>query len=185
MKTKTELRKLYSSVKKGISATEKNVFDNRMLSYFLNSRFYRDFETFLVYVSVNDEIDTLKLIDYLLENRKVVAVPYCINKTMFFCRINSLDELTAGKFGIPTVMNPVFTDDFVNEKSVCVVPALSIDKNGNRLGYGGGYYDRFLSVNNIETVAFCYERCLTEFLPYEEFDIPVKNVITENRFIEI
>ena len=104
---------------------------------------------------------------------------------MFFYEIGSLSDLQSGRFGIPTVdlSKSKRIDNFKN--SICVVPALCFDKYGFRIGYGGGYYDRFLSSNNIKYVALCREKQLTESLPAEEFDIRIRKTVVENKIVEI
>lgn len=181
MNDKHSLRSFYRYVRKSITEHEKRKFDERIFTRFINSEFLDRYSSFLLYVSVNDEADTINIIKYLLITGKQVAVPYCSGKDMFFCKIGSLSELTNGLYGIPTVKNPVYLSEEQIADSLCVVPALSIDPNGNRLGYGGGYYDRFLADNNIATVALCYERCISNSLITDKYDIPVKYVLTENK----
>ncbi len=179
MKDKKELRRLYRSIRNSVSSDEKQKLDKRIFSVFLNSDFIERHDVFLVYLSVKDEVDTYSLIEHLFDCGKTVAIPFCEGKTMRFCKINSLDETSEGAFGIPTAINPVFLHTDEIKESLCVVPALSIDRKGNRLGYGGGFYDRFLSENDVVTVALCYERCLCENIPADLFDIPIKYVLTE------
>lgn len=179
---KKSLRKLYSSVRNGIDKQTKYELDRRIFSLFVNSDFIDKYNLFLIYVSFKNEIDTYGIIEYLLNNNKTVAIPFCEGNRMYFCKIDSLKELITGRFGIPTVSNP----NYLNEKdladSLCIMPALSVDLNGNRLGYGGGFYDRFLADNNVETIVLCYERCLSDRISADEFDVPIKNILTENKF---
>lgn len=181
MNNKKEFRDFYFKIRKTISSDEKTEFDKRIFSQFINSYFFKNSDIFLVYISVNNEVGTHDLIDYLIENQKKVAVPYCHENIMDFYCINSTDELVCGKFGIPTVdiSKSVKMEDFNN--AVCIVPAVSFDNNGNRLGYGGGYYDRFLAKNNVVTIGFCYERCLSDNIPVEETDIRINYILTENK----
>ncbi len=179
MNNKKELRRLYRSIRESVSTDEKQKLDKMIFSEFINSGFVEKHDVFLVYLSVKDEIDTCSLIEYLFECGKTVAIPFCEGKTMRFCKINSFDDTQEGTFGIPTARNPVFLRKDEIKGSLCIVPALSIDRNGNRLGYGGGFYDRFLSENDVVTVALCYERCLCESIPADLFDIPVQYILTE------
>lgn len=177
---KNKLRILYKSVRNSISDHEKSNFDGRIFTQFINSALYKNSKSLLIYISVGTEADTLNIIDYALKDGKSVAVPLCIKKEMHFCRINSFDSLIEGKYGIPTVKSEKC--DLINDfdGAICVVPALSFDAYGNRLGYGGGYYDRFLSGKTIPTVGLCHERCIHSALPAEEHDIKVKYILTEN-----
>ena len=180
MTDKNALRRLYKSIRQGINVCEKTDFDNIIFTKLINTQLYRNASIILVYVSYNSEVDTEKLIEYSLEIQKTVAVPYCNGDKMDFYIIKSSDELIPGKYGIPTVdiNNRIPLDNFNN--ALCIVPALSYDLLGNRLGYGGGYYDRFLASNNIKSIGLCYSRCIHSHLPAENFDIKVDIVLTEN-----
>lgn len=181
---KKDLRKLYKATRNSFSANEKNCFDSRILTFLINSDIYRNAQNILAYVSVNSEVDTINIINRCLSDRKNVAVPYCFGKEMKFLFVNSLDDLSDGEFGIPTA-DPEkceLVSDFNN--SLCIVPGLSFDVNGNRLGYGGGFYDRFLAETPVDTVGLCYGRCLTRSIPSDEYDVIIRYVLTENGLIK-
>ena len=97
-------------------------------------------------------------------------------------RILSLDELQSGAYGIPEPSSgaPEIPPD---EISLVIVPALSCDRNGYRLGYGGGYYDRFLARTHAAAAALCAESRLTDVLPREPFDLPCNYIITERQVL--
>ncbi len=104
---------------------------------------------------------------------------------MLFYKINSVDDLETGAYGIPTV-NPESSNLIIpDSKTLCVVPALAFDKNGTRLGYGGGYYDRYLKKANVTTVGLSYQKCIAEVIPAEEHDIRITKIITENGILSI
>ncbi len=176
---KKETRDFYIKIRKNISSKEKNEFDRLIFTQFINSSLFNEFDTFLIYVSVNNEVATTDIINYLLYNNKKVAVPYCIGKEMNFYYINSLAELINGKFDIPSVdINKSQKCNFYSD-ALCIVPGVSFDNYGNRLGYGGGYYDRFLSENKNCTLGLCYERCLSDLLPTDIYDIKMDFILTE------
>ena len=155
---------------------EKQIFNN-LLSY---SKF-SDSKTVLVYYSVNNEIDTVQIIEFCLNNKKRVALPVCKdNRVIDFYYIESFSDLIAGKFNIPApdVNKCKQVTDYSN--AVCIVPALCFDKTGARLGYGGGYYDRFLNGKTAETIGLCFDCFLLDSIPSEEHDIRIKTVITES-----
>lgn len=177
---KKELRKFYKSIRECISRNEKTLFDSKIFTFLVNSELFKDAETLLIYVSVNNEIDTNSIIKFALSEGKKVAVPYCVGNMMNFLVIKSPDDLIDGKFGIPTAdPEKCFSvEDFSN--ALCVVPGLSFDNYGNRLGYGGGFYDRFLSKNKVKTVGLCYERSISNALPIEKYDIATDYILNEN-----
>lgn len=177
---KKDLRIQYKIIRKSVA--DKSDADRRIAGYFINSPFFHNFDIYLCYVSVGSEVDTAVIIDKLLSAGKRVAVPNCQNGTMDFFEILSADELIIGAYGIPTADTAKANKITDFSRALCLVPALSFDKSGFRLGYGGGYYDRFLYAKNIKTLGLCYEDCISECLPAEEHDIKIKSVLTEKGF---
>lgn len=177
---KKEIRKSFIYIRNSITEEERKVFNKNIFSNFINSTFIRNYDVFLIYVSVKSEVDTLDIIDCLLKTDKKVAVPHCDGKNMFFYFIESVNDLVNGAFGILSVdiSKSKRVENF--DKTLCVVPGVSFDNNFNRLGYGGGYYDRFLSDNNITALGLCYERCISDILPAEDHDIKMDFVLTES-----
>ena len=111
---------------------------------------------------------------------KSVAVPLCDTDkcTMEFYSISSFDDLESGAYGIyePKKECLKITAD---ENTVCIVPGLAFDKSGFRIGFGKGYYDRFLSEFKGESVGLCYDECFSDILIKDKFDMCVSAVITE------
>ncbi len=182
MMNKRELRKHFLSVRECISQNDKSEYDDKIYDIFIKSDFINRFNKFLIYISVRNEPDTYRIIQFLLDNKKKIAVPFCNSHQMKFYLIESLDNLIEGKFGIPSVdvSSSEQISDF--EDTLCIVPGVSFDNNCSRLGYGGGYYDRFLSVYNVVTLGVCYEVCISDNIPCEIFDIKMDYVLTENGF---
>lgn len=136
-------------------------------------------KTVFAYASVRREVSTNELIRSLLNENKRVALPVCKdNGEMEFFLISSQAELRSGKFGIP---EPEQTHPAVPEKGdVIIVPALSCDCRGNRLGHGGGYYDRYLaSHGEAFSVCLCRKRLMCEAIPTEDTDVPTDAVVTD------
>lgn len=122
----------------------------------------------LTYVSTEIEVDTRKLLEYCFDNHIRVGVPVSGDTELAFYEIRSFDELSNGRYDI---LEPVVRDSeiAVSEASLCVVPALCADGNGLRLGYGKGYYDRFLSRFPGRSVIICYRDFKME-VPTEPHD---------------
>lgn len=129
--------------------------------------------------SKNNEVDTHELIRLLLKQRKKVVVPISdkATKTMRHSELHSLSELVGGPYGIlePRMCRPVA----ISELQVVVVPALAVDSKGGRLGFGAGFYDRFLSAVSVPTIALVYDFQMTESVPQENTDIPVSYAVTD------
>ncbi len=179
MTSKKDIRDFYIKIRSGISPSEKDEFDKTIFTKFVNSSFFYNYDTFLIYISVKNEVGTVDIMNYLFAKNKKVAVPYCNSSEMIFYYINSVDELKEGKFGIPSVdvLNSKKVTDFF--KTLCIVPGVSFDNKGNRLGYGGGYYDRFLSKHNLPSLGLTYERCISSNIPCEDFDVKIDTILTE------
>lgn len=138
-------------------------------------------DTILVFYGVGREPDTRPVIRTLLERGKRVALPKCLPGRQMQARaVSGLDKLTPGSFRIPEPGEdcPVVDRE---EIDLILVPNLCCDRQGHRLGHGGGYYDRYLAGYSGLTVALCPAAWLQEQLPAEEFDIPVELVLTETR----
>lgn len=133
--------------------------------------------------SKNNEVDTHELIRILLRQKKKVIVPVADTdtKTLKHSVLLSLSELVGGAYGIlvPRMLRPFSARDL----QVVVLPALAVDRSGNRLGFGAGYYDRFLTAVNVPAIALAYDFQIVEKIPAETTDIPVSFVVTENEII--
>ena len=178
---KTTLRKKFKSVRLCLSEKEKKILDEKLQRNFLESEEYRNCENILVYVSGKIEVDTHLIIENALREKNVFC-PKCYEKGigMDFFRIDGFSQLNSGKYGIyePSETLPVW-NCMESKKNLCVVPGLSFDKNGYRLGFGKGYYDRFLSDFEGIKAGLCYENCVSKKLPIDENDISADLLVTE------
>lgn len=138
-------------------------------------------ETVLLFYGVMREPDTTVLIDALLKQGKTVALPKCLSERRMEARqISHGSNLILSAYGIPEPDEECPTVDR-DRIDLILVPNLCCDQSGYRLGHGGGYYDRYLAGYSGMTVALCPEKWLQEQLPRDEFDIPVRLVLTETR----
>ena len=175
--SKEELRKYVLNKRKYISRKEKK--DEIIKNKLLNTTYIKNSKDILIYVSKEFEVDTISLINELLRLEKNVYVPKINNKTMTFYKLNSLSELKLGYFNIlePT-SNTKYLENICNNRCI-IVPGLMFDKFNNRLGYGGGYYDKFLSNNDIFKIGICYSEFKVEKISVLNHDIKMDLVITE------
>ena len=184
---KKDLRQRYKNERLKLSPAEKQSLDEGVFDRFLKLNQYSSSKTILTYVSTDIEVDTRRIIERALEDGKRVAVPYCVPDTRIieFYTIESLDELSPGTFGVlEPVPNPEkrLTDW---EKCLCVVPGLCFDFNGYRLGFGKGYYDRFLSEYTGVKVGICYSSGVRGHLHHGRFDRIVDVIVTEKNIKSI
>ena len=174
MDSKTNNRVLVKEKRKKITNNElkqkiitKKLLENR---HILNSK------NILVYISMNDEVSTRYLIEELFELKKNIYAPKLLGKEIKFYKIKSFEDLKKGKFNI---LEPSGYIELDSNEAVIIVPGLLFDKEGNRLGYGGGYYDRFLKNKDFYKIGICFSDFLVDKIEIEEHDIKMNLVITE------
>ncbi|WP_456397468.1 5-formyltetrahydrofolate cyclo-ligase [Desulfurobacterium sp.] len=134
---------------------------------------------FLLYYPFKNEVSLLPLFDALKKADKSVSFPKVSGKEIVPVKVNSLNELSPGYMGIMEPKEMVNTEN----PSVVFVPGIAFDFKCYRLGYGGGFYDRFLSRGKYITVGVCFDFQIVENLPVEPFDMPVNLVVSEKRII--
>ena len=147
----------------------------------LGSPLYAQAKCIFVYVSTEQEIDTRYILQQALSAGKSVCVPRCIRQgEMRAYRIFSMQELHPGKYGI---LEPKETAPQISPSKIdlIIVPALACDIQGYRVGYGGGYYDRYLKQTQAVSIALCAEENLLRELPHEWFDRRCDWVFTEGQ----
>jgi len=155
--------------------------DRGLFCSFMKLKEYSSARKIMLYYSINKEPDTLEIAKAALLAGKAVAFPLCLGRGVMQARVvSSLSQLEPAVLGIPapTASAPLIEPE---ELELIIVPALVYDKLGYRLGYGGGYYDRFLSGIRAFTVGLTRERLIKEKLPVEPHDIKVSCVITEEK----
>ncbi len=145
---------------------------------------YRDAETVFCFVGRTNEIDTTLLLTDALASGKRVCVPLCVeNGIMELRQITDLSQLIFGSYGIQEPPADAPSVD-IDDVDLSIIPCLTCDHGGKRLGQGGGYYDRFLSSYRAAAVMVCRERLIREELPVEPHDMPIPWVVTENGLYE-
>lgn len=184
MKTKEGQRKYYKEYRDNIDFQDITIYSNKIKNIFLNLKEVQTADKFMLYYSIKSEVKTHSLIKQLLEQNKKVFLPYTIIETreMRFSMINNLQEdVVTGNYGIKEPADKTIYP--IDKLEVVVVPGVVFAKDGYRLGYGGGYYDRFLSrINKSSTViiGFTFNSLLVDSIPHDKYDQKVDIIITEN-----
>ena len=180
---KQRLREERLAAREVLSEQERSVLDDRITQKLLETSEYAETTTVLTYVSVSSEVSTRMFIESALRDGKTVAVPRCLpGHCLEFVAITSLDQLIAAPFGLlePPKELPALAEKQM-DASICIVPALLVDTKGYRLGYGAGFYDRFLSTYSGKKICLAYQQNLSRTtLPHAAFDVAVEVVITES-----
>ncbi|MDP4177472.1 MAG: 5-formyltetrahydrofolate cyclo-ligase [Bacillota bacterium] len=181
MNDKNEIRKLIKEKREALSIEDKAAYDEAIFNKIILLEQYKNSKIIFIYVSFDKEVDTFRIINHALENNKTICVPKVISKSegMKAVKIESINELTAGKYGI---LEPKESNNIINADKIDLIisPGVAFDSSGYRVGYGGGFYDRFLSnVNdNVPVIAMSYDFQFIDKVPREDFDKPVDFVVT-------
>lgn len=180
---KNELREQFKQIRLTMTADEKQRLDEKITNRVSGLWAFRECDIFLAYVSKPIEIDTSGMIEAAWRSGKRVAVPRCVEGTreMEFFFIRSYDDLVPGSYGLsePDTEKCERVSEF--ENAFCVVPAIAFDVSGYRLGFGKGYYDRFLSRFNGKTSGACYSSCVCGGLPHGKYDRKADMLATESK----
>lgn len=180
---KKTLRAQLLALRAKLPAAHKAKLDRAVTARVLQSAAYQAAETLFLYVATAQEIDTRDILLDALACGKTVCVPLCgARGEMTARRISAWNELRPGAYGI---LEPVQTAQIIAPEQItfAVVPALACDPAGHRIGYGGGYYDRYLPRTHAVCAALCTEARLLDDLPYEPHDFCCQLVITERRVL--
>lgn len=176
---KTEMREKYLAVRDAIPSEQKDAFDKKIYDRLVASITYRHSTDVLLYASFRNEVDTWRIFESALRDGKRVAFPCCnADNTMTFRYVTDREQLKERTFGI---LEP----DEACEKcvpsnfSLLIVPGLIFDKGGYRIGYGKGFYDRFLSTFEGVSIGLCYSKLQLPEVPRGRFDRHVDVVISE------
>lgn len=169
------LRNKYKQIRKNIKDKEK--LDNIIFNKIVSLKGYKESKLVLTYVSLKEEVDTIELIKHSLNRGKQVAVPKCEGNDIVFYYINNLYDLEEGNFGILEPETNEIVKDFDN--SICIVPGIAFDKENNRIGYGRGFYDRFLENYNGIKIGLTYKEFICDKIDTDENDIKMDIIIKD------
>ncbi len=173
---KQELRSMIRERKRAMTPEEIQRRSDALRERFLRTDAYRQAKTIYGYLPYNQEVRTVPILEQALHDGKKVAVPKVYGDDMKFIFLNDLTQVAKGYAGIPEPIadGPVAMD----ETALVLMPGLAFDPQGRRIGYGGGFYDKFLRREpNHPTLALCYSFQVLDHLETEEFDIPVDCVL--------
>lgn len=176
---KNLIRKQMKQLRADMTRTERFEKSMQIFEKLITVPEFKRADRIYTYVSMDNEIDTIMLIDYSLSIEKRVFVPRVSGKDMEFYEISDISELNPGYMGIyePDINGK--EPDYSRTGFMCM-PGLAFDKSYNRIGYGGGFYDRYLSVENkLYKAALAYEAQLLESIPAQDGDVRPDMIVTE------
>jgi 5-formyltetrahydrofolate cyclo-ligase len=173
---KQSLRRQIREQKRAMTSQQIDIASQKLGELFASSRLYQEAKTIYGYLPYNQEVRTVPMLQRALAEGKRVAVPKCYGDEMRFIYMDDLSKVESGYCGIP---EPIEDGPIADDPTALVLmPGLAFTKAGDRMGYGGGFYDKFLaSEPEHPTLALCYEFQMVEDIPTEEYDIPVDCVL--------
>ena len=182
---KKEARRYFLDKRGAISADDIKMRSLTLCEHILSLDEYKSASTVLLFAPTRNEPELSQVALSAYAEGKSVAFPISRTQTctLDFRKVSSLDELRTGAYGIlePSEDAPTVT---ITEKTLCIVPALAVDRQGFRLGYGKGYYDRFLRDFNGTSVCALLNDFSCESLPHDENDVPVSITIFETGVVK-
>ena len=171
-----------------LSSLDRNRYEHK--SYLIALGLYgteewQNSKTIAITVSNFPEVETWQIIKRGWEEGKNIVVPKCSpsDKRLIFYKLDSFDQLEKVFFGLFEPNPPKTVRVEKEDIELVVVPGLAFMRNGYRLGFGGGYYDRFLEQYNGMTASLAFQEQLVEKVPVEQFDLPVSKIISEREII--
>lgn len=180
---KNEVRQLIKAYRQKLTDEDVKIQSRLIIDRLKKSDIYKTSENVFLYISYNREVDTYMLLSQCFMDGKKVYAPKVLSKTNmeFYC-IQNEHDLVSGYMGI---MEPSDSCEKANTRDgLFIMPGLAFDYDFHRIGYGGGFYDRYLSVDNtFIKAALAFDFQLLESIPYEEHDLKPDYIITQTQFI--
>ena len=172
---KKELRAQVRAQKRAMTEEQIVSKSQALAEQFFRTDAYRNAKSIYGYLPYNQEVRTVPMLEQALRDGKRVAVPKCYGDEMRFIWMEDLNRVEKGYAGIP---EPIEDGPIADDPTALVLmPGMAFDPQGHRIGYGGGFYDKFLAGEAHPTLALCYDFQVFESLETEEFDIPVDLVL--------
>lgn len=173
---KSEFRRFFLNLRREMDEYTIKEKSNQIINNLLKSDLYKNASSIFIYVSKNKEVDTRDFIEKALADGKKIYVPKIKSREIIAVKLNDISELEVGRFDIPTSMS----EDSITNPDLTICPGLSFDDGKNRLGFGGGYYDRFLAKNQGIKIGLMISEFASSKIPTDSWDIKMDYVITED-----
>lgn len=175
---KKELRKKYTKVRADVE--DKEGKDRLIRKNLRELEIYKKAKSVFVFISYKSEVDTRRIIEDILADGKKLLVPLVKGSEMIAVEVKGIDDLEPNKMGI---LEPKSGDE-VTDVDLTITPGLAFDKDGYRLGYGGGYYDKFFAKVDTIRMGIGYFDQYVESLVHEDYDKALEYLLTEEGLIE-
>lgn len=190
--TKNQIRIEMRQLRNHIAVLKRNNDNTAIRKRLFKTEEYKSCIRLFTFISFQSEVDTIEIINQALQDQKKVYAPRVEGNNMDFYEINHLDGLIPSKYGVPEPSaEEIGKYHFNNEvpltgENLMLLPGLAFDKAGNRIGYGAGYYDRYLAAyppKIFYKVALAYDFQLVDTIPSEEYDIKADMILLPSQVI--
>ncbi len=166
---KKALRKRITELKKALTESELEFGSKKLADMFLEHEAFEKCRTVYAYLAYNQEVRTFPLIKRCIEQGRKVAVPKVVGDEMHFFYIKDEADVEPGFHGIPEPKDGL--EKACDKDALMLMPGLAFDAEGHRIGYGGGFYDRFLEAEPHTTIALCFDFQMVDHIPCEAHDL--------------
>jgi 5-formyltetrahydrofolate cyclo-ligase len=177
---KSRLRKQFLDARDVLSLDFIKISSNKIRDNLRKIDFYRQAMSIGAYYSIGSEVQTHDLLQEFFNQGKEVALPRVEKNDLIFKKITSLSDLEMGSF---SVMEPKEKCENVKKLDVILVPAIALTKDGYRLGYGFGFYDRYLHGKKSKKIGLTYAKHILRSFPHDDHDIKMDCIVTEDSVI--
>ena len=169
-----------------LSKEEHKEKSRELIDKLTNSCYYNNAKTIMTFISFSDEVDTHEFIKQAIKDGKTVTVPVTFPKTKELkpSIVKDFNELEPGYYNILTPKKEYIRYIEPKEIDLVIVPSVAYDREGYRVGYGGGYYDRFLAPLEVNTIGISFDMQLIDRAPRDQYDIAVEYICTEKEFFK-
>ena len=182
METKKDIRKVVFQRRKEATQDMIKEASHKIFEKIIELPEFKERDWLFAYVDFNNEVMTKELMAYAWSQGKRVAVPRVEGSEMVYYEITSFDQLQPGYYGIE---EPQGCPEAECEEALLIVPGVAFDCKRHRVGYGGGFYDKYLSAHpGHASVAVAFEFQIFDKVPFEKLDILPKKIVTENNIFQ-
>ena len=179
---KTALRKHLLEKRDAISAELRDILSKNIHQNLKHISSYINSQNIACYFPIGSEVDTYAIMLDILRQNKCLLLPRIVNDNLMFYNVPSLEKLEKGNFGI---MEPKDSCKKADRIDCVLIPTVGVSKLGIRLGYGKGYYDKFLSSTDAIKISLTYSKQIVKIIPSDSHDIKMNWIVTEDDYIKI
>ena len=183
---KQDIRNKYKEIRKQLTTSEVWKLSQQICDNLLNTDFWKEAHNVAAYLSIHNEVATEEIYQEGWMEGKIMLLPICSEQDgwMEMSVLSSLEQMKTNRYGILELPVSLQKLMFPMEIDMCIIPGIAFDRQGSRIGFGAGYYDRYLARcnPNVVRVGLAYECQISEDpLPLDQYDLPMDYIVTEKQ----